>query len=54
MKEKRGDTRKKAVIKSNPDSDKTEMKMAHREKSSSMPNPVKGLTLSLYSMTKEH
>ncbi|MGB2865011.1 MAG: hypothetical protein WBC05_16915 [Sedimentisphaerales bacterium] len=54
MKEKRGDTSKKTVIKSNPDSIKEEIKIAHREKSSSMPNPVKGLTLSLYSMIKEH
>jgi len=54
MKDNRGDTRKEAVIKSNTDTNKAEIKMAHREKSSSMPNPVKGLTLSLYSMIKEH
>lgn len=54
MKDNRGDTSKKAVIKSNPAPIKAEIKIAHREKSSSMPNPVKGLTLSLYSMTKEH
>ena len=54
MKDNRGNMRKEAVIKSNPDPNKAEIKMAPREKTSSMPNPVKGLTLSLYSMIKEH
>jgi hypothetical protein len=54
MKDKRGETIKKAVIESNTDSNKSAMKTAHREKSNNMPNPVKGLTLSLYSMIKEH
>jgi hypothetical protein len=54
MKEKRGETSKKAAIESDTDANKASMKMAHREKSNNMPNPVKGLTLSLYSMIKEH
>lgn len=54
MKENRGDTGKKGVTHSKPDCKKAEMKMADREKPSSMRNPVKGLTLSLYRMIKEH
>jgi hypothetical protein len=54
MKDERGETSKKAVTESKKDPIKAEIKIAHREKSSTMPNPVKGLTLSLYSMIKEH
>lgn len=54
MKENRGDTRKDVVTQSKSDSNKAEKKMAVHEKPGSMPNPVKGLTLSLYPMIKEH
>jgi hypothetical protein len=54
MKEDRRDTRKETVVRSDADRNKEETRMAHCENPSSMPNPVKGLTLSLYPMNKEH
>lgn len=53
MKEKRGDTRKVAD-QQNSNRNKEESRIIERAKPSSMPNPVKGLTLSLYPMIKEH
>lgn len=54
MKESRGDARKESVIRSNPDRNKAATRAPNREKPDSMPNPVKGLTLSLYPMIKQH
>jgi hypothetical protein len=53
MKESRGDTRKDVVTQSKSDN-KAEKRIVAREKPDSMPNPVKGLTLSLYPIIKEH
>jgi hypothetical protein len=54
MKESQGETRKVVVTQSKLDSNKAEKRMEVREKPGNMPNPVKGLTLSLYPMNKEH
>jgi hypothetical protein len=53
MEEKRGDMRK-VVEESNSNRNKEEVRVTDRAKSNSMPNPVKGLTMSLYPMNKEH
>ena len=53
MREKEGDTRKE-VEQINSNRNKEEARISDRAKPNSMPNPVKGLTLSLYPMIKEH
>jgi len=54
MTDRRADMRKDVVAQSKSDTNKPEKTVAVREKTGSMPNPVKGLTLSLYPMIKEH
>lgn len=54
MKENHEEARKNVATRSKLDSSKGERRMVVQEKSSNMPNPVKGLTLSLYPMNREH
>jgi hypothetical protein len=59
MKERSGDTSKEGVTQVNlnakhEDKIATQGKMARAAKSASMPNPVRGLRLSLYPIIKEH
>lgn len=54
MKDDRRDTREDRIVRSDTDRSKAETKTVHSERHDSMPNPVKGLTLSLYPMGREH
>jgi hypothetical protein len=54
MKENREKTNTSVTTQSESGKRKVEKRMVIREKPTSMPNPVKGLTLSLYPMIKEH
>jgi len=54
MKENLGETKTDVTTQANSGNRKLKKQTVIREKPAIMPNPVKGLTLSLYAMIKEH
>ena len=54
MKNKCGNKAKEISSQPKQDQNKMEIRMSDQAKPNHIPNPVKGLSLSLYSMNKEH